>query len=94
MALRLQLTWPKRDKPDDYQVFNESQAIGRMYRTRRSMGLDDRWIWTLFGTAIHGGLIDGDVPHGIADDRDQALEALTRAWGKVERHNAITQQEP
>jgi hypothetical protein len=42
--LRLQLTWPTRDKPDDYQVLNESQPIGRIFRTRASMGLGDRWI--------------------------------------------------
>jgi hypothetical protein len=39
-------------------------------------------------------MIDGDVPHGIADDNDQAMNALTRAWERVERHNAKMQEEP
>jgi hypothetical protein len=59
-----------------------------MYLTRTSMGLHDQWIWTIYGTAIHDGTIGGEVPHGIAEDRDHALAALERAWAKVERYNA------
>ena len=58
-----------------------------MYRASASMGLGDRWIWTLFGSAIVGGMFDGAVPYGIADNGDRAMEALTRAWERVEHHN-------
>jgi hypothetical protein len=56
-----------------------------MYLTRNSMG--DQWMWTVYGIAIRGGMIDGDVPHGLEDTREQAMSKFKAAWERVKRHN-------
>jgi hypothetical protein len=63
MTLRLRLTWPDEDRPNDFQVWAGDQAVGRMYATSTPMG--DQWLWSVYGLSIRGGVLEGGiVPHG------------------------------
>ena len=55
MTLVLRLTWPKREEPDDYEVWDGDQAVGRMYLARPTMGLGNRWMWRYTGSRLRAG---------------------------------------
>jgi hypothetical protein len=54
--------------PDDYDVFDKGEIVGRIYRIRDT----EKWRWT----------VRLDVPTGgVADTLDEAKAALRATWG-------------
>jgi hypothetical protein len=51
MTYTLRRTWP--DKTDDYEVFVEGKASGRMYLKIAVRG-GTCWHWTIYGTSLAG----------------------------------------
>ena len=60
--------------PEDYQVFKDGQALGRIYRSS-STGPAPYWHWSVYGGPR------GGRPHaGIADSLDEAKAAWLYGW--------------
>jgi len=54
-------------RPDDFQVFEDEQRIGRLYRASGG----GAWMWSVSAPA---------APAGLAPTREIALAALKAAW--------------
>ena len=59
----------RRAAPDDYDVFDKGEIVGRIYRTRDS----DVWRWALRLDQPAGG---------SADSFEEAKVALRATWGR------------
>lgn len=86
MELRLRLTWPG-EKDNDYTVWDGDKKVGRMYLTITTIEQGQRWIWTVYGSAVRGGTMQGYVPNGMEPSREDAMAAFKTAWTQVREYN-------
>ena len=83
MSLRLRPTWPDQSRPDDFEVLEGEETVGRIHLMYYPDGRP-RWHWSLSELAMAGAENNsGDLSNGRADSRDQALAALKAAWDAV-----------
>ena len=84
MSLRLRHTCPDQARPDDFEVLEGEQALGRIYLMYHADGRP-RWHWLMYALAINGGPneIDDALPSGHTNSRDQAVAAIKAARDSV-----------
>jgi hypothetical protein len=76
---RLRYTWPDEDRPNDFQVWEGSVAIGRMYEIDTPIGIQWRW-------SVSGLVVKDFPPAGAADSRGAAQAAFKAAWAGCEKN--------
>ena len=83
MSLRLRPRWPHQSRPDDFEVLEGEEAVGRIYLMYCPDGRP-RWHWSLSELAMAGAENgSGESSNGMADSRDQAVATLKAAWDAV-----------
>jgi hypothetical protein len=61
--------------PDDYDVIDDTRAIGRIFRSS-SAPTDRPWMWTITGAVVAPRL----PSHGFAATLDDAKAAFAATW--------------
>jgi hypothetical protein len=61
--------------PDDYDVWDNTRAIGRIFRSS-SAPTDRPWMWTITGAVVAPRL----PSHGYTATLDEAKMAFAKAW--------------
>jgi len=74
LALRSTLWLDGHHRPDDYEIINAGQTVGRVYRMK-STGRE-LWRWTQIGMRAPSHGPNG----GVADSLDEAKAAFREAW--------------
>jgi hypothetical protein len=84
MPLRLRHTWPGQSRPDDFEVLDGEEALGRICLMYHPDGRP-RWHWFMYRLAIKGEATQTDdgMPSGHTNSRDQAVAALWAARDSV-----------
>jgi hypothetical protein len=61
--------------PDDYDVLDDTRAIGRIFRSN-SAPADWPWMWTITGAVVAPRL----TSHGFCATLDDAKAAFAKTW--------------
>jgi hypothetical protein len=75
LVLRPMVWSDGQNRPDDYQIINDGQTIGRICRINTTLA-KEKWCWTQFGPWVPSHGPKGGIVHSL----DEANAAFRAAW--------------